>query len=207
MMIGKHDWWRWIGDIDKKTCDKIIKLGKSKLTKEKAIVGNNKEQSFHEQTRNSNVSWLNDQWLYDILKWYFEHANKAAGWNFQYDWFESIQFTSYKKNQHYNWHMDLDIPVKEASKDSFGKTPEIVGKMRKLSCVINLSDPKKFKGGEFYFGVDKNNSVDKNIIEFKELRKQGSVVVFPSYLSHKVGTVLQGNRYSLVCWALGAPFK
>ena len=73
--------------------------------------------------------------------------------------------------------------------------------------MCNKSDPKKFKGGEFYFGVDKNNSVDKNIIEFKELKKQGSVVVFPSYLSHKVGTVLQGNRYSLVCWALGAPFK
>ena len=29
-----------------------------------------------------------------------------AGWNFQWDWSESCQFTKYKKGQYYDWHCD-----------------------------------------------------------------------------------------------------
>ena len=30
----------------------------------------------------------------------------AAGWNFQWDHSESMQFTQYKKGQYYDWHCD-----------------------------------------------------------------------------------------------------
>jgi hypothetical protein len=36
----------------------------------------------------------------------FIEANRAAGWNFDWDRSESCQFTKYKHNQYYDWHCD-----------------------------------------------------------------------------------------------------
>ena len=43
--------------------------------------------------------------------------------------------------------------------------------------------------------------------ECKEIRPQGSMIVFPSYTYHCVTPVTKGTRYSLVLWANGEPFK
>jgi len=60
--------------------------------------------------RDSDVSWLNDKWMYDIFHPYVHHANKQAGWNWQWDFSESFQFTVYKghpkQGQFYGWHAD-----------------------------------------------------------------------------------------------------
>ena len=37
----------------------------------------------------------------------------------------------------------------------------------------------------------------------KELNKQGSVIVFPSFMWHKVDRITRGIRYSLVGWNCG----
>jgi hypothetical protein len=37
---------------------------------------------------------------------YIHQANRNAGWNFEWDWSESCQFTKYKLNQYYDWHCD-----------------------------------------------------------------------------------------------------
>jgi hypothetical protein len=31
---------------------------------------------------------------------------QSAGWNFNWDWSESCQFTKYNKGQFYDWHCD-----------------------------------------------------------------------------------------------------
>ena len=36
---------------------------------------------------------------------------------------------------------------------------------------------------------------------------KGDIVVFPSYLMHRVTPVTRGERYSLVAWACGEQFK
>ena len=33
-------------------------------------------------------------------------ANRNAGWNFEWDRSESCQFTKYKLNHYYDWHLD-----------------------------------------------------------------------------------------------------
>jgi PKHD-type hydroxylase len=84
------------------------------------------------------------------------------------------------------------------------------GKIRKLSVTISLSDPKTYKGGELEFDFrNKDNSKNgvSNIQECKEIKRKGSVVVFPSHLWHRVKPVTKGIRYSLVVWNLGEPFK
>ena len=40
-----------------------------------------------------------------------------------------------------------------------------------------------------------------------EIGAKGSIVVFPSFVFHRVRPVITGTRYSLVCWNLGKPFK
>jgi PKHD-type hydroxylase len=63
--------------------------------------------------RNSNIVWLNDKWIYKEIHPYVHEANKLAGWNFDWNFSESCQFTKYKlKSAFYDWHMliALDKP-------------------------------------------------------------------------------------------------
>ena len=41
----------------------------------------------------------------------------------------------------------------------------------------------------------------------KEILTQGSIIIFPSHVWHRVKPVTKGVRYSLVVWHLGYPFK
>ena len=41
----------------------------------------------------------------------------------------------------------------------------------------------------------------------KEIKEQGSLVVFPSYIHHRVKPITKGKRYSLVVWFCGEPFR
>ena len=43
--------------------------------------------------------------------------------------------------------------------------------------------------------------------EFKVEAGAGDVIVFPSFIDHKVAPVTKGIRYSVVAWYGGPPFK
>jgi PKHD-type hydroxylase len=36
---------------------------------------------------------------------------------------------------------------------------------------------------------------------------KGSIIIFPSFVWHRVKPVTEGTRYSLVLWNLGKPYK
>ena len=82
------------------------------------------------------------------------------------------------------------------------------GKIRKLSVTVSLTDPKEYKGGELEFDF-RNLDPDKkpNIRACTEILPKGSLVVFPSFVWHRVKPVTKGVRHSLVIWNLGYPFK
>ena len=63
-----------------------------------------------------------------------------------------------------------------------------------------------YKGGNLKFDFGPH-SHGKRYHECVEIRPQGSVIVFPSYIYHQVTPVTEGTRYSLVMWTLGKPFK
>ena len=50
---------------------------------------------------------------------------------------------------------------------------------------------------------DKPITERQNEIFIKSMKQRGSVLVFPSFLFHKVELVTFGTRYSLVNWILG----
>jgi len=196
-----------------KFCDEIIKYGisqqeqlgftggQSKKIKNKIPLSKEDLKDLKKK-RDSNIVWLNDNWIYKEIHPYVHQANKLAGWNFDWDWSESCQFTKYKLNQFYDWHCDSwEAPyVNPDNKDTHGK-------IRKLSVTCSLSDPKDYEGGELEFDFRNLDSNIPNTKKCKEILPRGSIVVFPSHVWHRVKPVTKGVRYSLVIWNIGYPFK
>jgi len=150
---------------------------------------------------------LNDKWIYRELHPYVRMANKNAGWNFQWDFSESCQFTKYKLNQYYDWHTD---PWAKPYQRKNPNDPDH-GKVRKLSMTCQLTDGSEYTGGELEFDFRNYDppmrDESKHIRQVPEILPKGSIVVFPSHLWHRVKPVTKGTRYSLVVWHLGYPFK
>ena len=106
----------------------------------------------------------------------------------------------YNLNQFYDWHCDSH-PEPYRSNDDFN------GKIRKLSVTLSLSDPNDYEGGELEFCVGGRSPKERRQIEAcKGILPKGSLVVFPSFLYHRVQPVTSGKRYSLVIWNCGNPF-
>lgn len=182
--------------------------------------------------RDSNVAFLNDVWLCDLLWPYIHEANKLAGWNFEWDFTEDFQFTKYAPGQFYGWHADAaPVPYAEykpaeheqlrnnkgnlvfdfdnnpvPKNSNLTLNPKMIGKIRKLSVTVSLSDPKNYKGGNLKFDFGPH-SAGGRYHTCTEIRPRGSIIVFPSHVYHQVTPVTQGTRYSLVAWNLGYPFK
>ena len=201
--------WYFKSVIPVNICDDICKYGKQ-LQDQIAVTGgyqvkklNKKQIKNFKKKRNSDIVWMSDRWIYNEIHPYIHEANRQAGWNFNWDYSESCQFTKYKKGQYYGWHCDswekpYDIPQNTNSH----------GKIRKLSVTVTLSDPKDYKGGELEFDF-RNMDPDKksNVHKCKEILPKGSLVVFPSFVWHRICPVKSGERNSLVIWNLGYPFQ
>ena len=202
-------YWYFKSVIPLNICDDISKYGKQ-LQDQIAVTGgyqvkqlNKKQIKNFKKKRNSDIVWMNDRWIYNEIQPYIHEANKNAGWNFNWDFSESFQFTKYKKEQYYGWHCDSwDKPYDSP------QNPNSHGKIRKLSVTVTLSDPKDYKGGELEFDF-RNMDPDKkrNVYKCKEILPKGSLVVFPSFVWHRICPVKSGERNSLVIWNLGYPYK
>jgi len=203
-------YWYFQSAIPGRICDEIVRYGNQNKPSV-AVTGpyqdkklSHKDLNDLKKTRNSNIVWLKDTWIYKEIHPYVELANRKAGWNFEWDHSESCQFTKYKLNQYYDWHND-SWTQPYSRKD---KNDPSHGKIRKLSVTVSLSDPKNYKGGELEFDFrDRNPNKKTNIIKCKEIIPKGSIVVFPSFVWHRICPVKSGERYSLVIWNLGKPFK
>jgi PKHD-type hydroxylase len=203
-------YWFFQSVIPHRICDDIVKYAIS-IKDQLATTGgygdpkklNKRQIKDLKKKRDSNIVWLNERWIYNEIQPYVHKANANAGWNFEWSWSESCQFTKYEKGQYYNWHCDgWDRPyLKQEGHPANGK-------VRKLSVTLSLSDQKDYKGGELEFDF-RNLDPDKkpNIRKCKEILPKGSLVVFPADVWHRVCPVKKGIRHSLVVWNLGWPFK
>jgi len=203
--------WYFKSAVPPRLCDEIIKysllkkdhLGRTGGVKDEKL--SDKQIKDIKYRRDSNVVWLNDPWIYKELHPYIHEANKNSGWNFQWDASEHLQFTKYKLNQYYDWHQDsFNKPFNKPN------TPDH-GKIRKLSMTCQLTDSSEYEGGELEFDFrdydPPQRDEDKHLIQAKQILSKGSIIVFPSFVWHRVKPVRKGVRYSLVMWNLGYPFK
>ena len=206
-----NEWYYFSGVVNETMCNKIIELGDGYydsvkidqhegITDQERITGKKISVASDLNIRISDIKWVDNQWLYDLIFPYMRTANKNTGWEFDIRSAETIQLTKYKKGSFYSWHPDGRADNLSTYDSSKGKFME--GYVRKLSMSILLNED--FSGGKFQFANIYNG---KKKILTPELRKLGSILVFPSYMEHRVTTITRGIRYALVAWFLGPPFK
>jgi len=191
----QYGYWVWKKALSSQVCDYII----NEVPKDKLRLGGISDGKLNKTIRNSDIFWLRKKWIYNEVLPFVREANIKAGWNFQYDTQEEFQFTTYGEGKFYDWHMDTNPKPY--------KTGDLKGKMRKLSVTISLSDGKDYDGGDFELDFRNTSPNKTNRLILKELRNKGSLVVFPSFIWHKVHPVTRGKRLSLVLWNNGEPFK
>ena len=134
-------------------------------------------------------------WIYEYLLKFVTAANKKY-WNFNLGAHELFQFGVYNPGQFYSWHLDqFSTPYKPPHPNA--------GMTRKLSITLQLDDDSDYEGGDFEMrepcDYDKIQRVDG-------IRARGSLIIFPSFVMHRVTPVTKGKRRSLVGWILGPPF-
>lgn len=250
----KNTYYYFLNAITPEICKKIIDHGTAKIAAEKAAglsteaytfgdtqkstmpnampQGESVKDELKQQgvdprnvyVRDSEITWLDDQWLYELFQPYVHKANKNAGWNWEWDYSESFQFTVYNPSQFYSWHKDGDsdwngiyrryihgvtqVPLKPDGKlpSHYTTNEQMVGKVRKISMTCNLNVPGDYDGGNLKFDWGPHVDGDR-YHECEEIRPQGSIILFPGFVNHCVTPVTRGTRYSLVLWSLGKPWK
>ena len=154
-----------------------------------------KSQKFDYKMRQTDVSFITDKDnMMNELVWGFIREANAQYFRYNLDYFQAIQFARYQNGGHYDWHQDTSGSPAEASET------------RKLSLTMSLTDHTTYDGGylEFYNGEKPYEHDEHNVA--KDVKDQGSVIVFDSRDWHRVTPVTKGVRYSIVCWTVGPNF-
>ena len=124
-------------------------------------------------------------WIYDRIFDVVGPLNRQT-WRFDLAGAEVLQFAAYGIGGHYDWHLDVGV--------SYPFT------MRKVAVAVQLSDPASYDGGDFEALYGMQTDVAP--------RDLGGVIVFPSFVLHRVTPVTRGIRRSLNAWIHGElPFK
>ncbi len=173
--------------LDKNTCNELIELMREHEMRETRVNINNESVHDTKHRRGNEVLLpLEDKtrWMYEKLE-EVVRAYNAHAYDFKLVGFtQGIRVLEYNVGDHYQtWHQDFGR----------GKTS-----IRKLSVSIQLSEPNEYQGGtlEFFNG---------NVVESP--CAQGSLIIFPSFVFHRVVPVTKGTRYSLVAWMNGPHFS
>lgn len=208
MMLPNY-YWAYVSKLPKKFCDDVIQLAiNNEQFRRRGLIGHysskdkltEAELADVKSLRDSDVMWLSEPWIYHQIVPFVKDANYYAGWNFEFSRSEDCQFTIYEPGQFYDWHCDSKPePYKEGNSK---------GLIRKLSVTVTLSDPSEYEGGELEFDLrDRDPREPRNIHTCTQILPKGSLVVFPSFVWHRVRPVTRGRRLSLVIWNLGHPYK
>ena len=207
----------WEGEISKGECEKLIRefdtsnskdattgnyQGKNSLYPEEIEAAKNEDNWDFEKNqiknagvpddsiRRTKLNWFPTNHPYNkILSDYVQKANKIM-YHYNLTKFTPCQFARYDVNDFYDYHQDSGHQIVEYEKET-----------RKISMTVQLSDPKDYEGGEFYFYNGNKEEIEP------EIKKQGSIVCFDSRMWHRVAPVTKGVRYSLVSWILGPRFQ
>lgn len=158
------------------------------LTLAPALVG--PQAGIDHNRRNAEVGWLGHSeetgWLFSKIMGLTHRANLFFGLDI-WGIVEEFQYSIYTEDGRYCWHMDSGI-----SPDEQPRPP------RKISFTLQMTDPDRYAGGELELLAGER-------MDFKTPR--GSIIFFPSYMTHRVDTLRAGLRRSLVGWIAGPDFR
>ncbi|MEM7172919.1 MAG: 2OG-Fe(II) oxygenase [Pseudomonadota bacterium] len=136
--------------------------------------------------RKCQVDWLGidkpeHQWIFQRAMDVVKQVNATTYRMDLVGFTERLQVTRYDEGHFQDWHMD------------FGPGRFSI---RKLTFTIQLSDQQDYEGGEL--------EILANPDPFAFPKSQGAMILFPTYVVHRVKPVIRGTRFSLVGW-IGGP--
>lgn len=168
-------------------CDRLTALIAAHQLKDAGLVGGTTAHTI----RRAEIAWLDDipeaSWVLDRMISLTAQANREA---FQFDltdFGESPQVARYTAERmgHFDWHADIGAGTWAAK--------------RKLTIVVQLSDPTSYEGGTLELRPDSNVT--------HAPRARGTATIFPSFTLHRVTPVTTGTRWSLTLWSHGPSFR
>ena len=165
--------------------DRIQKFWAAEQTIPATVDG---DQSIRQDLRKSSVMFIENNpqndWIYRRMAGAAIKTNNERYWFDLLGFHEQLQLTRYSAGDFFEWHLDFgagDISV------------------RKLSITVQLSDPNDYEGGDLQF------MINQNIIDAP--RERGTVIIFPSFILHRVTPITRGKRESIVGWVAGPPYR
>lgn len=168
-------------------CDDLIALCAAAPMKDAGLV----RGAVAHQIRRAELSWLDDLpeagWVMQRMMRLVAAANRESFGFDLTEFAESPQVARYgaEREGHFDWHSDIGAGA--------------LAQKRKVTVVVQLSDPAEYDGGALEVWPDSSVRVAP--------ATRGSAVVFPSFTLHRVTPITRGTRWSLTLWSHGPAFR
>lgn len=175
-------------------CDKIVEIG-NKFPLEEAKIGRKEDGKNKKSFRRSEVRWIPPQEsMVTNLIWYYANIANRQSFGVDVSWVFEIQLTTYHGVDagYYDWHQDCFLAQEGPAQ-------------RKLSFIMQLSDPSEYEGGDLMF--TRQYSQGWNEAKAQTIKEKGTVIIFPSFYTHQITPVTKGTRRSLVSWVEGPAWR
>lgn len=154
----------------------------------KATLSDGDGGKYDDELRKSSVMFINNtpenDWIYSKLAGLAMKTNNERFWFDLLGFHQELQLTRYSEGDFFDWHMDFGAGEISA---------------RKLSMTIQLSDPDDYEGGDLQF------MANQKIVNAP--REKGTIIIFPSFVMHRVTPITKGTRQSIVGWVSGPPYR
>lgn len=190
----RGEWCYFKSHIPESYCDRLVEVALSRPAQD-AKIGTNDGIQTDNSFRRSNIRFFNRgddelDYVFDELwrlairanqDWFDVHISKL-------DYFQIAEYDSAYAGE-YKTHHDIFY----MNGDPYYH--------RKLSCVIQLSDPNTYEGGDLTF---------EHVAAYpdaEEMRQKGTAIFFPSFVRHAALPVTAGKRYSLAAWFDGPKWR
>jgi len=188
------EWCYFKQYFSKETCERILNDAKD-IPIQEALVGTNQTTHLNTDSRRSKIRFI-----------------YAGDWRFNYVFDELWKMALSANNDFFNLHLSrlnfIQLAEYDASYQGEYKEHHDVFWLngdpfyhRKLSCIIQLSDPNTYEGGDFEI-TDAETAPNVN-----DMRQQGTGIFFPSLIRHKANPVTKGTRYSIAAWFDGPKWR
>ena len=178
-------WHIWQEAISPEVCDQIEAMPRVTITK--GQVGIKETNNNIRKSEIAGFPYNSDESvaLNRLIEPFITMANRE-NFGFRLNNFYEFQYTEYNERNEgfYGWQQDTQWLRDTESQ-------------RKLSVTIQLSDDD-YEGGDFEF--------HKDLAQPSDIRRRGTVIVFPSFFYHQVTPVTKGIRKALVGWYEGECF-
>jgi len=187
------EWCYFKSRLTKQQCDYILEEG-LKLPAQKGQMGVS-DSIVNENYRKSDIRFIHQQQRFDFL---FDDIWKMAiqanhdFFNFHITRLSFIQLAEYSSDVQGEYKKHHDVFWMNGDPHFH----------RKLTCVIQLSDPTSYDGGDFEMYDLCQDSPNKD-----DIRQQGTVIFLPSFVLHAALPVTRGVRHSLAVWIEGPKWR